>query len=180
MTAPTPTEGAPIDSGGPTTSEPVVISHAVTTILYAVAGAGWLTIPDPTINTIGTIAALVISTVGTFAARAKVSPTGRITWATIQDSLQAMLYDEIDRLMSLAPAGTPAAAGAAVVEAVTATQAIPPAAPAVTSIAPEGAPVGTFATSAPFGPSVAAAPVDSPTEIQPVITAAAPAAPPAQ
>jgi hypothetical protein len=181
VTTPTPTDGGPerVDSGGPTTSEPVVISHAITTILFAAAGAGWLTVPDTTIDTIGTIAAVVLSTIGAFAARAKVSPTGRITWASVRDELQSLLYDEIDRLLALAP--TAAAAGATA--SVEATQALPPVsvpaaaeAAAQGPLAPADTPVGTFTTTAPFGPA-SAVPLDPPTDAHPVITPAAAAAP---
>lgn len=176
MTTPTPPaagDNAPIDSGGPATSEPVLLSHTVTTILYAAVGAGWLTIPDPTINEIATVAALALSTVGALAARARVSPSGRITWATVRESLQDMLYDELDRLTaSYVPARAaelaaplPAAPPVALEKTVAAPAVSAPAAPV---LAGPGVPVGTFTTTAAFGPAPSMAD-ESPTAIQPVV-----------
>jgi hypothetical protein len=56
------------------TREPVVIAHAVTVILGALVTAGWVAIPNTTIDTIGTVLALVLSTVAAISARSQVSP----------------------------------------------------------------------------------------------------------
>jgi len=98
-----------LDTGGQGASEPVVLAHAVTTLLYATAAAGWLVIPDKTIDLIGTVLALVLAVAGTLAARARVSPVGRITWDGVRGVIRAMVYEEIDRLAAAAPAlATPA------------------------------------------------------------------------
>lgn len=56
------------------TSEPVLIAHAVTVILGALVTMGWVALPDPTIDTIGTGVWLVVSTVAAIIARGKVTP----------------------------------------------------------------------------------------------------------
>jgi hypothetical protein len=56
------------------TSEPVLIAHAATVILGALVSLGWVAIPDTTINLIGTVAALIVSTVGVVVARGRVTP----------------------------------------------------------------------------------------------------------
>lgn len=92
-------------------SEPVLIAHTVTTLLYALAGAGWLVIPDVKIAAIGTAAAVLLGLAAAFMARARVSPTGRITWTSIQGAIRAMVFEEVDRLIAAAP--TAAAGGIA-------------------------------------------------------------------
>jgi hypothetical protein len=56
------------------TAEPVLIAHAVSVILAAVVSLGWLTIPDTSIDLIGTAVWLVVSTVAAVIARGKVTP----------------------------------------------------------------------------------------------------------
>ena len=77
MTSPLPTPN--------TTPEPVLIAHAVTAVLACLVGAGWIVFPqDVTLDGIGTAIALLISTIGAFIARGKVTPTNTAlpaTWA---------------------------------------------------------------------------------------------------
>lgn len=56
------------------TAEPVLIAHAVTVVLAALVGLGWLTLPNPMIDAIGTGAWLLVSTVAAVIARGKVAP----------------------------------------------------------------------------------------------------------
>ena len=65
------------------TGEPVVIAHAVTVILGALVTAGWVAIPNTVIDTIGTVLALVLSTVGAIIARSQVSPVKGGIWQAI-------------------------------------------------------------------------------------------------
>jgi hypothetical protein len=55
-------------------SEPVVIAHAVTVILRAIGAAGWAVIPSDTINTIGSVVAPAVASIGAVLARGRVSP----------------------------------------------------------------------------------------------------------
>ena len=55
-------------------SEPVVIAHAVTVILAAIVSAGWAVIPSDNINTIGSVVALAVASVGAVLARGRVTP----------------------------------------------------------------------------------------------------------
>jgi hypothetical protein len=52
----------------------VVIAHAVTVILGAIVAAGWAVIPSDTINTIGSVVALAVASVGAVLARGRVTP----------------------------------------------------------------------------------------------------------
>jgi hypothetical protein len=52
----------------------VVIAHAVTVILGAIVSAGWAVIPSDTINTVGSVVALAVASVGAVLARGRVSP----------------------------------------------------------------------------------------------------------
>jgi hypothetical protein len=65
-----PDTPAPVQS----TAEPVLIAHAVTVILAALVGLGWVTIPNQTIDLVGTGAWLLVSTVAAVMARGKVTP----------------------------------------------------------------------------------------------------------
>lgn len=56
------------------TAEPVLIAHAVTVVLAALVGLGWVTIPDPLIDAAGTGVWLLVSTVAAVIARGKVTP----------------------------------------------------------------------------------------------------------
>jgi hypothetical protein len=55
-------------------SEPVVIAHAVTVILAAIVSAGWAVIPSDTINTVGSVVALAVASLGAVFARGRVTP----------------------------------------------------------------------------------------------------------
>jgi hypothetical protein len=57
------------------TPEPVMIAEGVRTILAAVVAAGWIVIPDVTINAIVSVVALAISVIGSWMARKRVTPT---------------------------------------------------------------------------------------------------------
>lgn len=73
------THSAPAD---PTpVAEPVLIAHAVTVILGALVTLGWVALPDPTIDTIGTGVWMVVSTVAAIVARGKVTPVDGTTRA---------------------------------------------------------------------------------------------------
>lgn len=56
------------------TAEPVLIAHAITVTLAALVSLGWITVPDPTIDLIGTGVWLLVSTVVAVVARGKVTP----------------------------------------------------------------------------------------------------------
>jgi hypothetical protein len=56
-------------------SEPVVISHAITVLLGALVSTGWAVIPDRDVDTIASVAALVIAGIATVLTRARVRPT---------------------------------------------------------------------------------------------------------
>jgi hypothetical protein len=99
-------------------SEPVLISHTVTTLLYALAGAGWFVIPNSTIDAVGTIVVVLLGLGSAFAARARVSPAGRITWTGIQGTIRALVYEEVDRLIAAAPALTAASVADQIADAV--------------------------------------------------------------
>ncbi|MEC3974726.1 hypothetical protein [Amycolatopsis sp. H20-H5] len=66
--------GDPIGSSTIGTSEPVAIAEAVRVVLAGIVTAGWLTIPDATINTIVSGLALALSILGSVLARRKVAP----------------------------------------------------------------------------------------------------------
>lgn len=105
MTDPLPdVEGAHrLDTGSAGTSEPVRLAHGLTTVLYALAAAGWVVIPNATIDLIGTIAAFLLATVGAELARARVSPSGRVTVDSVRALIRAQIYAELTRLAG----GTP-------------------------------------------------------------------------
>lgn len=65
------------DPAPPPTSEPVLIAHAVTVILAALVSLGWISVPDVTIDLVGTGVALVISTVAVVVARGRVQPLAK-------------------------------------------------------------------------------------------------------
>jgi len=154
MTSPPTVVGLPaidegqhrLDTGGQGVSEPVLLAHAITTILAAAVAAGWIFIPDHTLNTIADGLAFVISTVGMLAARAKVSPTGRITWDSVRSTIRLMLQAEIDRLVAAAPTLSPELAATAIADAITGLAqpaAVPPATSgSSTVILPQQPPVG--------------------------------------
>ncbi len=80
-----------------TNSEPVIISHAITVILGALVTAGWVTIPNTTINAIGTVLVLVLSTVGAVIARAKVAPLKGNLWQVIEGFVGDLVAVELEK-----------------------------------------------------------------------------------
>lgn len=86
----------PAGGAGPT-GEPVVIAHAVTVILGALVTAGWVAIPNTIIDAVGTILALVLSTVGVVLARARVSPLQGGMWAAVEGYVVDLVADELDK-----------------------------------------------------------------------------------
>ena len=78
-------------------TEPVVVSHAVTVILGALVSAGWATIPDNTINVVGTVLAVVLAGVATVIARSKVTPTASIA-SIVEQLVREAVAAEIAKL----------------------------------------------------------------------------------
>lgn len=58
-------------------SEPVMVAEAARGVLVAAVAAGWLVIPDTTINLIVSAVGLVGSVVASFLARRKVTPAAK-------------------------------------------------------------------------------------------------------
>lgn len=84
---------APVNTA---TSEPVLIAHAFTALLAVGVGLGWYVFPgQPTVDAIGSVTALVLSLVGAFVARGKVSPTGsQPPWLTdVEATITAIATD---------------------------------------------------------------------------------------
>lgn len=80
-------------------SEPVVISHLVTTGLMALVGWGWVAIPVPAIHLISAVVALAVIAGVAVAARNKVTPS-----ANWEDTIKSMVSDVVaDELAKLAP-----------------------------------------------------------------------------
>lgn len=77
-------------------SEPVIIAHAITVILGALVTAGWVAIPDSTITLVGTVVALVLSTVGAVVARSRVTPTASL-WEVLGDYLDSLVETRTER-----------------------------------------------------------------------------------
>lgn len=78
-------------------TEPVVISHAVTVILGALVSAGWASIPDPTINVVGSILAVVLAGVTTVITRSKVTPTASLV-SIVEGLVKEAVAAEIAKL----------------------------------------------------------------------------------
>ena len=72
-------------------SEPVVISHIVTTILSAIVAWGWVALPVPAINLIGTLVALAVVAGIAVAARSKVTPAAK--W---EDSIKSLVAEAVE------------------------------------------------------------------------------------
>lgn len=70
--------GDPIGDLTGVQKEPVVLGEAVRAVLVAVVGAGWVVIPDTTINLIVSAAGLVGSVITTWLTRRKVVPTAKL------------------------------------------------------------------------------------------------------
>lgn len=77
--------------------EPVVIAHSLTTVLAAVVTAGWVAIPNATINAVISVVGFAVSTVGVVLARSKVSPVKDGIWTAIQDQLGDLVAAELAR-----------------------------------------------------------------------------------
>jgi len=105
-----------LGNDSPTVENPVRVAHAITTVLYLAAGLGWLTLPSPVVDIIATGGAFLLSTAAAEWARARVSPTGRITMDTIRGFIRAEAYDAMQALRGPT---TPAEVQAAVAAAVT-------------------------------------------------------------
>lgn len=87
---------------GARTPEPVLIAHAVHTLLAAAVATGWVMIPNRDIDIAVSVAGLLLSTVAAVATRARVSPTSLITWSGLQSALRAMLAEELARIVGAA------------------------------------------------------------------------------
>ena len=66
--------GEPVGQPTLVQAEPVAVAEAVRGVLVAVVAAGWLVIPDTTINLIVSAAGLALSVLGSVLARRKVTP----------------------------------------------------------------------------------------------------------
>lgn len=88
-------EDPPPPAGLDPTGEPVVIGHAVTVILAALVTAGWVSIPNTTIDAIGTIIALALSTVGAVLARARVTPVSGGLWSAVEQYVKERVVAEL-------------------------------------------------------------------------------------
>lgn len=112
MTDPTGDGGAHRSDGeiGTGISEPVVISHVVSAVAWLISVIGWAAYPgQASLDIIATVVAAAIGVVAAIAARARVSPTGKITWAGVRSVLRQMVYEEIDRLAATSKLAAPAA-----------------------------------------------------------------------
>lgn len=90
---PDPVAPPAVDPSG----EPVIIAHAVTLILGALVTAGWVALPNATIDTIGTVVALALSTVAAVMARARVTPVQGGMWAAIGHYVADLVDAELAR-----------------------------------------------------------------------------------
>lgn len=91
--APAPVSAPALDPTG----EPVIIAHAITVILGALVTAGWIAIPNATINTVGTIVALALTTAGAVLARARVSPIKGGIWTAIEGYVADLVAAELEK-----------------------------------------------------------------------------------
>jgi hypothetical protein len=85
------------------TAEPVLIAHAVTIVLAALVGLGWVTIPNPTIDLIGTGVWLLVSTVAAVVARGKVTPVDGANRPLTPADFEAYVVGIIDREIAAYP-----------------------------------------------------------------------------
>lgn len=99
MTHAAPDTTAPVQS----TAEPVLIAHAVTVVLAALVGLGWVTIPNPTIDLIGTGVWTVVSTVAAVVARGKVTPVDGTQRPLNAADIEAYVVGIIDREIAAYP-----------------------------------------------------------------------------
>lgn len=58
-------------------AEPVAVTEAVRGVLVAVVAAGWLVIPDATVNIIVSAVGFALSVLGSVLARRKVTPVAK-------------------------------------------------------------------------------------------------------
>lgn len=70
--------GDPIGDLTGAQKEPLVLGEAIRGVLVAVVGAGWVVIPDTTINLIVSAAGLLGSVVTTWLTRRKVVPVAKL------------------------------------------------------------------------------------------------------
>lgn len=66
--------GGPVDEPTFVQAEPLAVAEAVRGVLVTVVAAGWLVIPDTTINIIVSVVGLAGSVVSTILARRRVTP----------------------------------------------------------------------------------------------------------
>lgn len=59
-------------------TEPAQYAELVRSILLALVGVGWLTLDEPTVNTVATVVAGVVSVVLTRFVRKSVTPTAKL------------------------------------------------------------------------------------------------------
>lgn len=59
-------------------TEPAKYAELVRSILLALVGVGWLTLDEPTVNTVSTVVAGVVSVVLTRFVRKSVTPTAKL------------------------------------------------------------------------------------------------------
>lgn len=90
--------------------EPVMIAHVVQMLLAAAVTAGWVTIPDRTIDVVASAVGLALATVAAVIARSRVTPGGPITMVEVRDAIHVLLSEELDRIITAAqpPAPEPA------------------------------------------------------------------------
>ena len=69
------------DGAGLLDGEPVAVSHAVTALLTVAVAVGWLTVPLPIINIVGSVVAGAVSFWMARRARAKVVPVATLAAA---------------------------------------------------------------------------------------------------
>jgi hypothetical protein len=102
--------------------EPVMIAHVVQMLLAAAVTAGWVTIPDRTIDVVASAVGLALATVAAVIARSRVTPGAPITMVEVRDAIHVLLSEELDRIIAAAqpPAPEPAPEPAAPVDDATA------------------------------------------------------------
>ncbi len=80
---------------GASDGEPVVLSQLVTTLLAAIVSVGWIALPVPVINIVGTVVALAVMIGTTLHARSKVTPV--VSWnAQIDQYVTDLVRREMD------------------------------------------------------------------------------------
>jgi hypothetical protein len=87
-----------VDNPGPGGREPVLVAHAISTLVYAAVGVGWVTLDDQVVAGVGTVVAFVLSTVAAVIARSRVSPTGTLSWTGVRDAIRDVIAAELGTL----------------------------------------------------------------------------------